>query len=125
MELVPANVALSFEVTFDSPILDVAMSVYNTTGGSPQLVQGPTAMSLLVGNTYFGKFNPDVNKSYVIVKAVYTDETFTTMSPNYSQGSESIYAQDVGGGGGGGGGGSPEIVGYIDSNNEIVGIVEC
>lgn len=96
MQLVPPNVALSFEVTYDSSTLPVAMSVFDTSGGSPVLVAGPDAMTVLPGtNTYYGKFTATPTKNYVIVKAVYTDEDFTDFDPLYSQGSESIVASFV------------------------------
>lgn len=111
MELVPSAVALSFEVTFDQPGLSVAMSVYDTSGGSPVLLGSRTAMTLVYGNTYSAKFTPAIGKTYVIVKAVYTDGTFVTLDPNYSQGSESIYAQVIGSGSGGG----LSLVGIVDA----------
>jgi len=123
MELAPQGVALSFEVTFDSPSLHVAMSVYDTSGSSPVLVQGPTAMTNVVGNTYYGKFTPPATNPYLIFKAVYTDGTFATLSPFYSQGSESIIAQTLA---------QPTsnstgctVVGVVLPDNEITGIVQC
>lgn len=123
MELVPADANLSFEVTFDSPSLSVGMSVYDTTASSPVLVQGPDLMTSLVGNTYFGKFVPVAQHSYVIFKAVYTDDTMATLDDNYSQGSESIIAEDLGGGSSSGGGGA--IVGIVVNNDPVVGYVVC
>lgn len=95
MNIAP-NVECTFEVTFDSPSLSVAMSVYDTSGISPVLVSGPAAMTSVVGNTYIGKFTPVNPKEYLIFKAVYTDGTLTTLSPDYSQSSESIIAQTTG-----------------------------
>lgn len=93
METVQAGVELSFEVSFPSPGLPVAMKVYDTTTGSPSLVFGPTAMVNLPScGTYFGKFTPSDGHSYVVTKCVYTDGTFATLNDNYGQGSESIYA---------------------------------
>jgi len=95
MELVPAGVELSFEVTFDADDLDVAMSVYDDSGEEPVLLLSPFAMDLVAAglNTYRGKFTPEAGKNYIIVKGVYTDDTFETFDTNYSQGSESVYAQ--------------------------------
>lgn len=93
MELAPIGVPLTFEVTFDSPSLHVGMSVYDNSGASPALVQGPAAMGSVVGNTYQGKFTAPSAKPYIIFKAVYTDSGLTMLDPNYSQGSESIIAQ--------------------------------
>lgn len=111
MQLVPAETSLSFEVTFDSPTLYVGMSVYDDSGATPVLVQGPTAMLNVVGNTYRAKFTADVGKSYIIFKAVYTSAALTTLDSNYSQGSESIKAEYVGGSGGGGG--TYPLIGYV------------
>ncbi len=99
MELVPAGVPLSFEVTFDSAGLHVAMSVYDDSGSSPVLLLSPFAMTLVSGYTYRAKFTPAANKSYIIIKAVYTNGLFTTYNPDYSQGSESIYAENLAVGG--------------------------
>lgn len=93
MNIAPAGKVLSFEVTYDSSILDVAMKVYDDSGPSPVLVQGPTAMDLVVGSTYRGKFTAGNGKGYIIHKAVYTDPSFTTLHPDYAQGSESIFAR--------------------------------
>lgn len=124
MELVPADVDLSFEVTFDSPTLDVAMSVFDTTSSPATLVQGPIAMQSVVGNTYVGYFNPDISKTYLIFKAVYTDDTFETLDDNYSQGTETIVAEDIGGGGGS----SSQcgaVIGFVNNPQNIVGFVNC
>lgn len=123
MQLAPGAIELSFEVTFDSPSLNVGMSVYDTTAPSPNLVQGPTLMVNVLAGTYVGKFTPTTGRSYVIVKAVYTDSSLTTLSPDYSQGSESIIAQAIGGGGSSSAGGA--VVGYVNQNNTVVGLVNC
>lgn len=123
MEIAPAGVPLTFEVTFSSTGLPVAMSVYDTTGEAPVKVAGPTAMGSVVGNTYYGQFTAGNNKSYVIFKAVYTDETFATLDTSYSQSSESIVVDDQGGSSGGGSG--CQLVGYVLENLVLTGIVEC
>ena len=117
MNLAPAGVNLSFEVTFDSDSLNVAMSVYDTTSGSPILVQGPLAMASVYASTYFGRFTGLSGRTYVLVKAVYTDNTFTTLSPDYAQGSESIAVVDIGGGSGSTN--SCAVVGVVYDNNPI------
>lgn len=96
MNFAPAGKQLSFDVTYDSPGLPVAMSVYDITG-SPILVSGPDAMTNVVGNTYTGKFTGDDAKEYLIYKAVYTDGTFTTLSSDYSQSSETVRSDDFAG----------------------------
>lgn len=123
MNLAPAGAPISCEVTFDSGALDVAMSVFDTTSGTPILVSGPTAMALVVDYTYFGIFTPVAGHSYVVLKAVYTDDTYTTLDPNHSQASESFYSQAQGGSGGGTD--SPSLVGCVDLNLTVVGYVNC
>lgn len=123
MELAPAGVPLSFEVTFDSPSLNVAMSIFDDTGASPVLISGPLVMTHVVNNTYRGKFTGAEFKNYIIIKAVYTDNTFTTLSPDYSQGSESIVVQNIGGSSGSGGGCT--IVGIVNNNDTVIGYVNC
>ena len=119
MELVPAGVPLSFEVTFDSPDLSVGMSVYDDTGASPVLVQGPTLMTLVALNTYRAKFTASLGHSYVVIKAVYTDGTLLEVDTDYAQGSESLIAQNVGGQQ------LNSIVGYVLPDDVIVGQVQC
>lgn len=119
MELAPSGIPLSFEVTFDEPDLDVAMTVYDDTGAEPVLLLSPFAMTLVYGNTYRGKFTPAYGKSYIIIKAVYTDGTFGTLDENYAQGSESLIAlysaaANV-----------ETLVGIVDSDETISGQVIC
>jgi hypothetical protein len=123
MELAPVLAPVTCEVTYDQPDLDVAMSTYDTTSGSPVLIDGPTAMTLLYGNTYIGK-TPEFQSahSYVVVKAVYTDNTFDTLSPNYAAGSESFFAQDSAGGGSVQPG---SVIGYVDEPQNVVGYINC
>ncbi len=93
MYIAQAGSICSFEVTFD-PGLFVAMTIYNDSGASPAVVIGPTAMLNVVGGMYRGKFTPNANTNYLVYKAVYTDGTFTTLSPDYNTGSESFRAID-------------------------------
>jgi hypothetical protein len=94
MELVPPNIALSFEASF-LPGLNVGMTVYNDSGASPVLVQGPTAMLNVVGGMYRGKFTGSLGQSYLIFTAVYTDDTLETLDTGYYSGSESVLASYV------------------------------
>lgn len=95
MEFAPSGVALSFEVTYDSPSLFVGMSVLDTTGPTPVLVSGPNLMANAYGNTYIGQFTPSAGKSYLIVKSVYTDGTLAAVDTNYASGSETIQSGGV------------------------------
>ncbi len=108
-------------MTFDSPSLSVGIVVFDTTA-SPVKVAGPTLMPLLYGNTYYGTFTPEDSKAYVIVKSVYTDDTLDTLDAAYNAGSESIFAQTIGGGGGSGD--AETIYGYVDTVSEIIGFVD-
>ena len=124
MEIAPAGIQLTFEVTFSDSDLPVAMSVYDVTGDSPDLVQGPTAMTNISGtNTYTGTFTPSLGESYVIVKGVYTDDTYTALDPDYAQGSESIIALNQGDGGSIST--SCAVIGIVEPNPTIIGIVQC
>lgn len=122
MEFAPAGVVLSCEVTFDSPSLDVGMTVYDDTGSVPVLLLSTFAMLHVAGNTYRGKFTGVAGKNYIVIKAVYTDETLTVVDQNYSQGSESIVSQDLPIGGGSQG---CSVVGIVDNNQMIIGKVTC
>lgn len=120
MELAPSGVQLSCEITFDSPSLHVGMTVYDDTGASPVLLLSTFAMLLVAGNTYRGKFTGVAGKNYIVIKAVYTDGTFSTLSPDYSQGSESVVAQNLTAASTG-----CAVVGVVDNNQAIVGRVVC
>lgn len=122
MELAPVA-QLTFEVTYDSDELNVGMSIYDTTG-LPVLVSGPTAMAVLAGNTYFGKFTPTEDHAYVIIKKVYTDDSLDTVDTDYSPGTESIICKAVGGGGGGGQPSTGAVIGIVEENQTLIGIVE-
>ncbi len=124
MELAPRGVELSFEVTFDRPDLNVAMSVYDDSGDDPVLIQGPSAMAIVVGNTYRAKFTPNSSKPYIIFKAVYTDDTFETLSEDYSQGSESIIAQTLDSSSTSNSTGC-SIVGVVEVTRDVIGVVQC
>lgn len=123
MELVPAGIELSFEVTFDRDDLFVGMTVYDDSGLTPIQVLAPTLMDWVYRNTYRGKFNPSAQKNYIIVKSVYTDETLAELDDNYSSGSESCIAENIGSFGQIAVGCS--IIGIVENNNPIVGIVQC
>jgi hypothetical protein len=123
MELAPANVPLFFEVTFSSSALPVAMSVYNVSGESPVLIQGPLAMVNVIANTYLGSFTASQGLSYLIFKAVYTDDTYEILDENYYQASETIIAEALATNGGVGAGCS--IIGYVVCTNTIPGLVNC
>lgn len=118
MEFAPAGRPLSFEVTFTAPDLDVGMTVYDDSGASPVLLLPPFAMVNVYGNTYRGKFTAEDGKNYIVIKSVYTDNTLTTLDPNYLAGSESVVAQYLVVS-------APYIVGVVDNNEDVIGLVDC
>lgn len=88
-----AGTSLAFEYTAYDGIttLNVAMQIYDVTTGTPSFVT-TAAMSHMLNGTYIGYFTPVSGKQYAINKMVYTDGTYTTPSPSYSPGSETIQA---------------------------------
>lgn len=84
----------SFEVTFDTGGLFVAMRVFDDSAGSPAQVGSPIPMTVFYGTSYRAKFTPTEEKSYLVHKAVYTDGTYATLHPDYAQGSDSFRAVD-------------------------------
>lgn len=93
--LIPAGIAVPFSAVFvGANPARVAMSVYDDSGSSPSLLLAPFLMNHTVGDVYSAKFTPVTNKSYVIVMAVYTDGTFTTVDgafPAQSAGANAQY----------------------------------
>lgn len=124
MEIAPAGASVSFEVTFSSPDLFVGMTVYNTSGVNPVLVAGPIAMINAQANTYIANFTPLANISYLVIKSIYTDDTFTNLDLTEPASSETVYGANLGGSGGGGSGGGT-LVGYVIPNPTIVGLIKC
>jgi hypothetical protein len=121
MELVPAGVPLSFEITYDAPDLYVGMDVYDMSGDSPVKVGSTIPMDNVAQNTYSGKFTADHGKDYVAIKSVYTDAELTTLdeSGDYASGSESFRAeyssQSCG----------CDVIGFVFDNNPIIGLINC
>jgi hypothetical protein len=89
MEQVPAGVSLPFEVSYETGLSYVAMTVYNTTTGSPVLV-GTYPMTETLYGTYLAFFTPTVNNSYLLHTQVYTSNTYTTPDGVHSSGSETF-----------------------------------
>lgn len=96
MEFTQSGLLLSFEVTYDSPSLFVAMKVFDDSGASPSLLT-TLPMTVFVGNSYRAKYTPAGGKTYLVHKAVYTDGTYTTLDSDYSAGTESFRADDIAG----------------------------
>lgn len=119
MQLVRAEVEQCFEVTYDAPGLAVAMTILDLTPSLPVVVSGPSAMDNPIGNTYFGKFTPQIGKSYLVFKAVYTDGSFATLDSDHSHSSETIYAEKSSAGAG-----SVDLVGVVDDADAIYATVE-
>jgi hypothetical protein len=87
--LVRAGVPVAIEAAWGVSGLPAALSVYDVTGATV-LVSGPAAMTETLDGSYVGKFTPQADKLYHAIKAVYTDGTFATLSPNYNPGSETL-----------------------------------
>lgn len=81
----PAGISANFTAVFASanPAF-VAMSVYDDSGPTPQLLLSPVAMNLVKGNVYSQKFTPQTGKLYVVFMGVYTDATFVTLDPSFA-----------------------------------------
>lgn len=93
MNLISSNKELSFEVTYDSPSLFVGMTVLDDSGVSPVVVFGPMLMTNIIGNVYRAKFTPDIGKSYIVYKTVYTDALMTVVNSDYNGSSESFLCE--------------------------------
>lgn len=122
MEMVTAGFSLPFEVTWDSAVLNVGMTVWDVTDPAhpTNANNGPVVMPLLHGFTYFGKFTPAQNHAYIIEKAVYTDNTLTVEDTNYRAGTESIFAEESANAPGI----TESIVGVLVESDPITGIVK-
>ena len=94
------NQALSIEVNYD-PGLFVGVTIFDDSGAAPaQLfpvgnVNGVMPMLNVIDTLYRLKFTPTAVKSYIFRKAVYTDNTYTTLAADYSRASESVQVVDV------------------------------
>ena len=94
------NQLLSIEVNYD-PGVFVGVTIYDDSGSVPaQLilpgnVNGVMPMLNVVDTLYRLQFTPTAAKSYIFRKAVYTDNTYTTLSPDYSRSSESVQVVDM------------------------------
>lgn len=107
--LVPAGIALSFSAEFDDPTpANVGMSIYDDTGLVPVLFGGPFAMTRVISNIYRGKFTALGNHSYIVVMAVYTDNTLQAFDTEFTEVTVSVNAQYL----------SPPV-------QSVIGVVNC
>lgn len=96
MTIIPASLPASFSAQFSAATpAYVAMSIYDDSGASPVLTQGPALMANVVSNIYRGKFTPTAGKTYVAVMAVYTDGTFTTIDTAFTEVTQTFMAQNL------------------------------
>ncbi len=107
--LLPANVSSSFVTSSNSPALFVGLSVYDNSGSNPALISGPTRMTNFAGNAYQGKYTPAVG-NFLILMAVYTDSSLTTLAPGYEQDVVSVTSVDLA---------------FNVPVNSVVGYVDC
>lgn len=82
-----------FEASFGTSGLAVRASIYETTSGAAVFLSY-VVMADLTG-TYLGFFTPGLNRTYLIVKIVYTDLTYATEDSDYSRSSETLEARDL------------------------------
>lgn len=117
--LLPANVPSSFVTSGNSPSLFVGMSVYDNSGSNPALVSGPTRMTNFAGNAYEAKYTPAVG-NFLVLMAIYTDSSLTTLMPGYEQDVTTITAIDMAFN-------VPvnSVVGYVDPQEDVEGVVNC
>lgn len=94
MQIVPKNVQLAFEVTFDRDDLLVGMAVYELNPTLQLLSLEP--MSLVHDGTYVGYFTPQAGKSYVIRKSCFLDPSFSVADNSRGIASESLTCYDPG-----------------------------
>lgn len=107
--VLPAGIPLTFSAGFNNPTpANVAISVYDDSGVSPVLVSGPTLMGEVNAYVYRGKFTGVAGKNYVVVMAVYTDGTFTTLNGTFPPVTTSFIAQNL----------NPPV-------QSVVGLVNC
>ena len=132
-----------FGVTFDSPGLNVAFRIFDSSGAP---VTAWAAMSNYDGNSYQALYTFLGTGAFSIKKVVFVDVDFTTRDTNYSEADETVQVVDVaalvldvmisdhetigtvGGAiatGGTNSSGSGSIVGIVqEGNNPLVGIIE-
>lgn len=107
--LLPAGVSSSFVTSGNSPSLFIGLSVYDNSDSNPVLVSGPTRMTNFAGNAYQGKYTPDVG-NFLVLMAVYTDSSLTSLAPGYEQDVVSVTAVDLS---------------FNVPVNSVVGYVDC
>ena len=112
----------SFGVTYDSPSLYVAAKIFDNSGASPALL-ATIAMANYYGNSYQGTYlitSPTLITSVLVQVSVYTDNTYTTLSTNYSQ---TDYVDQVQSSNSAQGASGCALTGIILQNNPIIGII--
>ena len=91
---------MSIEVNYD-PGLKVGVQIFDDSGISPALlllpgnVNGVMPMLNVIDTLYRLQFTPAAVGSYIFRKAVYTDDSYLTLAPDYSRASESVQVVDV------------------------------
>jgi hypothetical protein len=123
----PSTIPASIEVTYGDSGLLVGAEVWDDSGSSPERVTGLAGMINDVipalnfsGVSYRFKHQGSMNIPYLYRIAAYTDDTYTTVDTNQSQGSDSLVFIEESGGGGSSGVG---IVGFVENENPLLGIV--
>lgn len=132
--IVQSGLRNPIEVTYIETGLFVQASIYDLTTGTPVFVGTVNLMEITPG-TYVGTMIGAAAKAYLVVKRVFTDNTYAVVDSNFSPSSEAFQAVDLSGGGGGTPGstgslfeliaivGDAPIIGLVD-DNPITGTVE-
>lgn len=120
-----APYGFNYVVADQSTGLFIRATIYDITNGGPGVLVTTVNLFAMPGvgspGSYAGVFTPDIDKVYNIVSMVYTDNTYSTIDPNFAPGCETVQSVNFATGGTLGG----EIVGLVDNDNELTGIIEC
>jgi len=77
------------------PGLDVAAEIWDNTTSVPGTLAATVPMTHTSGGVYVGQYVFVKNKTYTIVKRVYTDGTYTTPAPGFSPDEDDVQCVDL------------------------------
>lgn len=119
--MIQAGQKFSFGVTYDRPdLLFVAAKIFDNSGVSPVLL-ATVPMTNFWGNSYQGSYTTNFVIPLLIQYGSYTDGTYTVFDDNESQGDRE--EQVVQSGGGSAGNTPCMIIGLIQSNPILIGLI--
>lgn len=95
MQIIQSGKPFPFDYTaFDERSdLFVSASIFDVTG-TPFLVQNVVMSHVFLG-CYVGMFTGSIDRQYAIIKAVYTDGTYSTPDPNRAPGTDTVQCLDI------------------------------